>query len=66
MTLAPDTLPLQYEPASVSDLELASDMYDATAVLAMGDGIAASVAEDLRRRRLEAARELVARWERAT
>lgn len=67
MTAGVDSLPLQYAAAEASDLELATDVYDNTAILAMGEsGIAAHVAEGLRRRRLEAAQELVARWDRAT
>jgi hypothetical protein len=56
-------LPLAYAPADCSDLQLADEVYSNTAVLEMGaHGISDRVAEDLRRRRLEATRELVARW----
>lgn len=57
-------LPLTYGVAETSDVDLASELYEATAILAMGtdDGIAAHVAADLRRRRLDAARELLCRW----
>jgi hypothetical protein len=68
VTPAADTLPLAYAPADCTDLQLADEVYTSTAVLEMGSpsGIATRVAEDLRRRRVEAARELVARWERVT
>jgi len=56
-------LPLEYPAAETSDLDLASEVYDATAILAMGEaGIAEHVAADLRRRRQEAAQELARRW----
>lgn len=57
-------LPLQYDPAEHTDVELADELYEATAVLAMGPdtGIGADTARDLRERRLAAARELMKRW----
>ena len=52
-----------YTPAETSDLELATEVYDATAILAMGEaGIAEHVAAGLRRRREEAVQELARRW----
>jgi hypothetical protein len=58
-------LPLTYAPADLSDLELASELYDATAVLGMGAeaGIAAHLAAELHERRTQAAQELLRRWQ---
>lgn len=66
-TAAAPELPLQYAPGELSDLELADELYEGTAILAMGrpEGIAAHVAADLRRRRLAAALEVVRRWDEA-
>ena len=59
-----EPLPLIYGAETARDIELAGDLYDATTILAMGDsGISAQVADGLRRRRLEAARELLRRWQ---
>ncbi len=57
-------LPLQYDAVEHTDVELADELYEATAVLSMGsaEGIGAETARDLRERRLAAARELMKRW----
>jgi len=60
----PAQLALTIDLAAASDAELADDICDATLLLAMGsEGISADVAAGLHGRRLEAARELLRRWE---
>jgi len=60
----PAQLALTLDLAAASDSELADDLYDATLLLEMGrEGIDPDVAAGLHGRRLEAARELLRRWE---
>ncbi len=57
-------LSLVFDPVALGDGALVDEMCDATALLNMGSpaGIAEHVADNLKARRLAAARELVRRW----
>ena len=57
-------LALLFDAAAATDSELADELYDATLLLSMGsEGINPAVAAGLHERRLDAARELLRRWE---
>ena len=59
-----DQLAIVFDVAAASDSALADELCDATLLLDMGEaGIDPAVAAGLRRRRLEACRELLTRWE---